>query len=242
MKTNSPERHENQVLGILPVAQVQNFVLDSVNLPWAIDYPGYRPHFERWLRRWSSLFSFKTEDDQGKLRINEIPKDRLAGFALHLGVILRRIWSERDGRQRDWYFYRLRDSFHQMIVRLENPHLIEIGDRDIVANLIQLERLSHERGDNSSQRARVFQNATGAHLLEDVPKLCPFEASIYWLQLNQRLMLYCEGPTCPAPYFLRTEKGQKFCKPECANPARREAKRRWWHENRGKYTAKKTRI
>jgi len=46
-----------------------------------------------------------------------------------------------------------------------------------------------------------FERIAGADLYEGVPRVCPFEAAVYWLQENQRLMVYCEGPDCAAPYF-----------------------------------------
>jgi hypothetical protein len=72
------------------------------------------------------------------------------------------------------------------------------------------------------------------YALQDAPTIGPFEAAIYWAQSNQKLMLYCANPACAAPYFFRTEKGQRYCSPDCANPARKEAKLKWWNENRGK--------
>ena len=122
-----------------------------------------------------------------------------------------------------------------MIVRTENPDLIDFADIDAVERLLELGRIYQVRGDDPSQRARFFETwAAGTDLLEDVPRISPFEAAVYWLQINQKLMVYCEGPVCPAPYFFRAEKGQKYCSPECADPARREAKLKWWNENRGK--------
>lgn len=118
-----------------------------------------------------------------------------------------------------------------MTARAENPQLLDITDRNAVNRLLQLERESHARRDDAGQRERFFETWVGTDLFEDVPRVCPFEAALYWLQNNQRLMLCCGGPTCAAPYFLRTEKGQKFCSPECADPARREAKLRWWNES-----------
>ena len=40
------------------------------------------------------------------------------------------------------------------------------------------------------------------------------------------------GNDCSTPYFLAKRKDQKYCSEKCAAPAKREAKLRWWHENR----------
>lgn len=229
---------------MLSVERIKSFLMDSLNLPDPIDYPEHRSHFERWLKRWQRLFTFKaevevqvtneggSEDSYAKWETIQIPREQLKRFVPKVQAALRRIWYEKDLRQRDWYFYRLRDEYHRMIVGAENPHLIDLTDGNAVNQLLELARVSQPRRDDSSQRARFFDTwAAGTDLLEDVPRICPFEAAVYWLQVNQKLMVYCEGPMCPAPYFFRTEKGQKFCSPECANPARRQSKLRWWNES-----------
>jgi len=49
-------------------------------------------------------------------------------------------------------------------------------------------------------------------------------------------LAYCWNPGCRTPFFFADRKGQKHCSKECAEPAKREAKRKWWRENRGKAT------
>ncbi len=197
------------------------------NTPYA-NWSDDSPQLDRWLRKWQRLFTFRSEGDDGKGHTMEIPREQLERFVPKVRTALRRIWTEQDVRQRDWYFYRLRDAYSHMIVRAENPYLLDVTD---VQGVEKLEQTSRARGDNPEQKARFFETWTGADLLEDVPRICPFEAALYWLQANQRLMLRCGGAMCAAPYFFRTEKGQKFCSPECADPARREAKLRWWNES-----------
>jgi hypothetical protein len=36
------------------------------------------------------------------------------------------------------------------------------------------------------------------------------------------------------PLFHRKKRWQKYCSPECAGPATRESKRKWWNENRAR--------
>jgi hypothetical protein len=228
---NSPEKAADQVLGTLSVEDVRNFLLDCVNLPDPIGRPDNRRQFERWLRKWQRLFTFQSEGEDGKWRTMEIPREQLEQFVPKVQTALFRIWVEQNARQRDWYFYRLRENYHRMIVWAENPDLLDITDSQAVNHLGRLERASRSRGDNPGQRARFIERWMGAEEFEDVPRICPFEAAVYWLQTNQRLMLRCGGPMCAAPYFFKTEKGQKFCSPDCADPARREAKLRWWNQS-----------
>ena len=140
-----------------------------------------------------------------------MPRDHLEVLAPAIRTTLRRLWQEQDLRQRDWYLFRLRDIYQRVVLTLENPGEFEYG----------------------SQEANLIRRLTGS-LLQDLPRVSPFEAAIFWLQANQSRMLYCQNPMCEKPYFFRTKRGQKFCSPACADPARKESKRRWWAENRGK--------
>lgn len=44
---------------------------------------------------------------------------------------------------------------------------------------------------------------------------------------------FCRNPACANPYFIAKRKDQRYCSPECAQPAKKEAKLKWWHRNRG---------
>jgi hypothetical protein len=44
----------------------------------------------------------------------------------------------------------------------------------------------------------------------------------------------CSNKHCAVPYFISKRKDQKYCSDDCAAPAKREAKRRWWTINRAK--------
>ena len=124
MRGNSPEKSLDQVLGVLSVEKAKEFLLDSLNLPWAVTYPDHRDTFNVWLRRWQRVFTFRIEEEDGNRQTKVITGEQLEQFAPKLRTALRKAWYERDPRQRDWYFYRLRDEYHRMIVRAENPHLI----------------------------------------------------------------------------------------------------------------------
>jgi hypothetical protein len=79
------------------------------------------------------------------------------------------------------------------------------------------------------------------YVLQEVPEVSPFEAAIYWLQINHTSMLHCANPLCEAPYFFKADnaKRQTHCSPECADLARRAAKLKWWNENRKKNNGQK---
>src|SRR5215510_14803451 len=65
--------------------------------------------------------------------------------------------------------------------------------------------------------------------------ITPGEAAIFHLRHNRDRALHCPNPACPAPYFFRIKKGQKFCSRECAKPSQCESKRLWWASNRGSH-------
>ncbi len=158
MQRNSPENIRDQVLGVLSVDKARDFLMDSLNLPWRTDSPEGRPHFERWLRRWQPFFTFNVEveieveaedgavESHAKWEAAQIPREQLERFAPKVSAALRRIWHEKDPRQRDWYFYRLRDEYHRMIVRAESPYLIDVTDPNAAKSLRHLERMSRARG------------------------------------------------------------------------------------------------
>ncbi|HEY3624861.1 MAG TPA: hypothetical protein VGL00_01205 [Terracidiphilus sp.] len=238
MLSKSPKKAADHVLGMLSVQEIQSLLMDSLNLPNPIDYPEHRPQFERWLKRWQRLFTFRGESEDGERRTMQVPRDQLERFAPKARTTLRRIWNEKDARQRDWYFYRLRDDYNRLLLRLEHPYLFDVTDTNAVARLAEFDRESEARGDDLTQRIAYFDSfVAGADLFNDVPRICPFEAAVYWLQMNQKLMVYCAGPMCAAPFFFRSEKGQRYCSPECADPARKDAKLKWWNENRKKKSA-----
>lgn len=60
----------------------------------------------------------------------------------------------------------------------------------------------------------------------------PIEAVLFYFRHNINRTRHCPNSHCPAPYFFATKKGQEYCSAECAKPAQRAAKLRWWHENK----------
>jgi len=63
------------------------------------------------------------------------------------------------------------------------------------------------------------------------PPLSPFEQAILYLLKRAHQTRFCENPSCPAPYFLAGRSSQKYCSEDCALPAQREYKRRWWKQH-----------
>ena len=49
---------------------------------------------------------------------------------------------------------------------------------------------------------------------------------------------YCRNLQCAAPYFLASRRDQLYCSSDCAWPAKKAAKLKWWHAHRGKSAAR----
>jgi len=45
---------------------------------------------------------------------------------------------------------------------------------------------------------------------------------------------FCRNPKCRAPYFFLPRRDQLYCSSDCARPAKRASKLRWWRERWGK--------
>jgi hypothetical protein len=48
---------------------------------------------------------------------------------------------------------------------------------------------------------------------------------------------YCQNPQCAGPWFIGTRSGQQYCSNDCAWPAKKAAKLKWWKANRAKKSA-----
>lgn len=58
-----------------------------------------------------------------------------------------------------------------------------------------------------------------------------FQAAVYELLKHSRQARVCANPDCTNPYFIATDHRQKFCSPECTQPAQKEWRRRWWEQH-----------
>jgi hypothetical protein len=139
----------------------------------------------------------------------------VAGFGLtvfdliEIRDLLRRVWNAREQRSREWYCFHLRQRFY----------VWESG-----ADFIRTHP-GFPFGERWSERSSYL----------DPPPVTPFEAAVFYLQTSiADRAKCCGGQDCPAPYFIALKRWQKYCSEACAGPANREAKRKWWHEHKGK--------
>lgn len=76
-----------------------------------------------------------------------------------------------------------------------------------------------------------------------VPPNSPLEQAMVYMDRHFERFRYCKNPECPAPFYISpTNKPTKFCSPDCTGPAKREARLRWYHAQKGKkHGTRKTR-
>lgn len=132
------------------------------------------------------------------------------GTVLEVQGYLRKAWEAPDARQRDWYIFKVRDSY----------------------------RFSTERGVWEPRRDAAGHplDPTKEELDQwnGPPPLTFFEQVMYHFHRISLRARRCENESCPAPYFFIAKKGQKYCSVKCSAPALREQKRRWWEEHRAR--------
>jgi len=216
--TKNLRRHNGDyILGVISARQAESLWHDWANLPNPVDHPPYRSAVERFLSRYPYVFANLDSHSSEIDRVAGAPEVNALLAAVRTGLC--RAWLAPDAHHRDWHIFQLRYAYERTRARIEEP------DPSLVPESINTPELEARR----SLRSMI------AEFLQDAPQASPFEAAIFYLQtrLADR-MLRCANPGCVKPYFFRMKKGQKYCSTVCADPARRESKRAWWNQNRGK--------
>jgi len=80
--------------------------------------------------------------------------------------------------------------------------------------------------------------AAGEKAIKANPRCLP--AVLAWSCINAERLGFCRNEKCGAPFFLARRSDQLFCSNECAWPAKKAAKLKWWHENRAKGVRQQT--
>ncbi len=206
---SSSKKSGNKILGVISRRDAERLLLDWANLPNLAYLPASEQARQRMRSRYPDLFG----------GLDEI---ELGGLLLVVRDQLRQAWDASDRRHRDWYLFQARQTFHQ----------IPIIDRARREGLLGMNDDVRNRDNFRQNLARGFELAGR---LEEPPPSSPFEATLFHFQtvIADRAK-HCQNPECPAPYFIAAKRWQKYCSEECAGPALRESKRRWWAENRAK--------
>jgi hypothetical protein len=217
----SKSRHKtrHQILGVLAEANAESLLMDWANLA------GTWPQLESGEAIGQAISSIK----RMCFKYPRVFEECVPTVAILLGYFLRNSWEASDLRHRDWYMFKFRDYYQQTIVRVRQVSAVQSPGRIPPAMPVIV----------PASRAELLE-AMGTR--NNPPPITPIEAAAFYFQQNARRARRCLNEGCPAPYFLAKKKGQKFCGEECAKPTQREAKRKWWNENRGKQAIARTKA
>lgn len=194
-------------MGVISAKEAEDLLFSWANLPGP---RGYFPNNTPETREWREAAERLTSRSPLVFDFVVRKRNRLDQLLKEGQRWLTMAWDATDSRHRDWYLFVWRYQY-------------------------QSRRVTAEFGDSLPGGIGPDAERFFSHLIPDVPDVTPFEAAIFYLQVNlSHRMLHCPNPTCAKPYFFKTKKVQKYCSPACAEPARREAKRIWWEQNRGK--------
>jgi hypothetical protein len=127
---------------------------------------------------------------------------------------LRKAWDAPNSRTRSWYLFTIR-----------HAHAYEMRTQQAGVDINAL------RNPNATTEEILAHK----ELLEAPPEISALEAALYYLQegVGDRAK-HCGYDGCRDPYFVAEKGWQKYCSEKCAAPSNREAKRKWWHEKKGK--------
>jgi hypothetical protein len=201
----SGRKSGDQILGVMPAKKAAQFLCDLANLRPP------RPDMGPLLRifsRYPDIFSGHP-NDQDNLNLAEV-----------LSKLLRRAWDAPDLRRREWFVHHVEAVYHKLYEWTELEKAV--GDPAMVREIL---------GDDYLRPGGTLFNL---RMAEPPGEVSPIEAAMFYFKRNAGKTRHCPNSNCVAPYFFATKKGQKYCSSECALPARRESKLRWWHDNKGK--------
>jgi hypothetical protein len=206
---SSSRKSKDQILGVISRKRAESLLLDWVNLPNDIGIAPVPGPIERMSKLYPEVFA----NFQGP----EGP--RKPGEAVH---------TERSTRR----------SLLHMLLATVRDDLRGVWDapdaRQRDWQIFRMRQSYWQDGLAAESVLRPQGEKTNTEQWNSVPDVTPFEAVMFYLQTYADRTRHCPSPLCPAPYFLAAKRSQKYCSEACAGPALREAKRRWWNENRAK--------
>jgi len=211
MMTNSSDNSRRRILGTISRGRAERLLVEWLNTDLG-DTPEDANAWERLFRRYPEILSVPAHEVLPCTEQNFERFHQQMEMASSVGADLARAWEATELRRFEWYTWKAQMQYeYEAAIAKHNVTHLEVDEVNL-------------------------PGFTAALIESDEPPtiVTPVEAAIFHLRHNRRRALCCPNPDCPAPYFLASKKGQKFCSPECAKPSQRESKRRWWAENRAK--------
>lgn len=194
-----------KIRGIVTKKWVERFLLDCVNLPDdLLIWEEKDQRAQKVVARYPEVFAEIKFPRVDSSKGGHLPP--IHGVA-SIASLLRDIWDAPDLWLRNWHIYKLQD-FHYHAVA-ESKYWEEYLKKMPVS----------------------YDSVNAA--TDGPPPISALTVALMYLQKTDKAR-HCPNPACPAPYFFATKRGQRHCSQECAAECTREAKRRWWNENRAK--------
>jgi hypothetical protein len=216
----SSRKAKRQILGVISVARAEQMLREWVNTDLAGVIEDARA-WERFFRRYPEVLLVPLDSIIPYSDANFEQFHQQMEIADSVAHCLRSAWDAPDQRTCDWYTWRAQ-------------HEYEYEAASVKYGLVEMERkedgaIVWSKTEDRDKMERAI------HETDEPPAvITAVEAISFYLRHNRNNALHCPNPTCPAPYFFRSKKSQKFCSPECAKPSLRESKRAWWAANRAK--------
>lgn len=230
-----------KALATIPTSKLEYFLTELANLRLANlqdDDRAVKRPIERFLNRFGEMLadlpSAKQWSDRGEERTRwalEALKERHA-----LGRIVRNRNEDGPSKENDepsdWVFG----------TREDMAEFSRLFDVRSAVQLIWRATTTEEK----QLRALLLHNAvmtsgTPAFLLpKEVSLPGPFSQAVVHLLKSAHRALVCSNPECPAPFFFRRKRRQRYCSESCSGVGQREAKRRWWTAHGGDWREKHT--
>lgn len=254
---NSSRKRHDQILGVISGKRAERLLTDLANTVLQTRCDEDVRHFAKRYPEVFDLLSYSPEVTERAQKAPTLRQSVKQSFAKHgfevaavslslLQSDLRGVWDSPDGRSREWAVFVMRQWYGMNAVAHAVsglPTVVPLPARetlpptwlrseDKTESEIQGKSVEEVVGmilaSRSREDERIFE------LMRSLPPPTPMEAVLFHLQRIGDKLRHCPNPECPAPYFIASKKGQKFCSPECAAPSQRESKRKWWYENRAK--------
>jgi hypothetical protein len=159
---------------------------------------------------WNRFYARYTERDLLKLRDE-----------------LRMLWSKKYGRVHPKPLSEAFESSPRLQVSLRTASLYRVW---LSCPDVPLEGFICEHWLGLEKNSWLVVWRSGEKQIRANPRSLP--AVLAWACVFHANHLFiCRNIDCPAPYFIASRRDQKFCTEECASPAKKAAKLRWWHKN-----------
>lgn len=232
MKKDPSHKQSDKVLGDISPREAKTLLVEWANLPdipksaidedvkeWesghVVDVKRKYPQHGRLVVRHPKVFS-------AAVSFGSIDADINLATVIELGHcrdLLRKAWTAPDKWHRDWYVDELRREWHKFYP-----------------------------GPVQRETWRTLETAEGAfpfpslEYAEVPPPSSRFEAIMFYFKtvVADRAKV-CQAASCPAPYFIPRLHWRKYCSIDCTREGKREAKLKWWHENKSEIAKRKER-